>query len=340
MSSKGTTLEDDTGVEDTKVIDEDTLVNAAKELHDAALKKAKKERLRQIAQSTRVGPHGEPMGNTSDKKGIRSESEIEDDLEPVVDWFKEYLKPDPNKFEPVIEKINKVETAFGNDDKGYANADLEALDTAKNEMQSWSGDLSDKFTRSYLEPAPIVAKNQGAIATNLRFNLAATKAIYMAGRQDALEIAKKGKEAIDAISDCDGAALKIALAIALGLLGPAGVLLSGASTAVKLVHATIQSAGGSGSGFVKEGKEVELGGDDVKEVIANVKDALKKIDERIQKEEDHVTEQLTKVNDTLGDLYSDHSTQSPIVSAAPPMKGLDGKEITAEFYKPAIGANN
>lgn len=275
----------------TDNITDEAIIDKAQELHDKAYDKAVYER--DEANGVHANQNNPEVLIFNDGP---TDDEIREKLSWVVDRFRETLKPFPRDFDPLIDKIKAIETAFGQEEDSFGDPDLGMIETSANYMAQWEGALSTNFNEKFLGPMPIIAANHGKLASYLRDHAEKMKSIYESGRQDALNIAEKGVEAIDAINDSNGKDLMIALAvlIAAGTLAGPALGVASAPLAVQLANAAVIAGSVLGGPFVEKGEEVPLGGDTVEEVMNNVRDALDASAKRIFEEEGYLLDALKK----------------------------------------------
>ncbi|GAA4896518.1 hypothetical protein LX16_1349 [Stackebrandtia albiflava] len=303
-------------------ITDEAILDAAHELRRKAIEKAKDERDDNRPSASMTQWTGRGPGP--------SDEYIEEQAEWIVDAFRKYLKPFPRDFDPIIEKMKSVEAAFGEEDDSFGNPDLGMIEVSANYLAQWEGALAISLRENFLGPFPVIAANHGKLASYLRLHMQMMKSIYESGRQDALDIAEKGQEAIDAITDCKGSDLKILLAVLIAAGTLMGPVLGAAQAALsaQLFNASIIAGSVLGGPFVKEGPTVPLGGDTVEEVMDNVREALNKIGERLAEEEGHLLEALKKTQGEVSDVVSLNMEEATPLLLMPPKIITDPGDYT------------
>ncbi|MFD0560152.1 hypothetical protein FB566_4146 [Stackebrandtia endophytica] len=266
------------------------ITEAAKEVVDAARKKVTAE----AAQRKKGGGFGSNLGpGLSEQLTDADRAAIEEGLSWIVERFETYHTPHPKEFDLLIEKMDIVAAAFGKSDKGFAETDLGMITVAQEYVSEWDGALATNFSENFLSKMPIVMENQGLLARLLHNEMLKTKAMYETRRKNAVDIANDAVKAIEAINESKGIGLKVALAVIISV----GTFMTLGTGTFAMVGAAAVSGATIGGPFIPEDKEkVPLGADTVEEVLDNLREALKKLDEKVDEQENTLIEAMERTD--------------------------------------------
>ncbi|HZE39033.1 MAG TPA: hypothetical protein VE172_09515 [Stackebrandtia sp.] len=291
---------------------DDDLDKAVDDLLDALVRAARLE------YNSKPVPTGPPTTDTDAKDP--TDEEILSHFDWVKPTFEEFGKPVPSDFDPLIKKMKQVEVMFGTSEDVSGDTRLENIDTAKNYIQaSWRGMFGTALVEDFFSPLELVRANHGVMAACLRKNAEAMRAVYANGRTAALDIAKKGTTALDAIRPDTATGLAVFLGVATAVQSLLVPLLP-SKLSVQIASAVISGGLGTAGKFTPDKtEEVELGAAYVWGVMDNVKKALEKARKNIEADEQRIIKALNTTDDTVNKLMQrdDQTTGVPVFANRP-----------------------
>lgn len=304
-------------------IADEAILEAAQELHDKAFDMAVYER--DEAKNAILVDGGQDLGYDPP-----TDEEIREQLEWVVGRFREFLSPCPRDFDQLIAKVKKIEAAFGADADVPGGTAAGVLADSTRQLGGWDGELAKNLTENFLRPMPVIAANQGKLASYLRDHAEKMQSVYECGRQNALTIAKRGIEALDAITICRSTDLMIALAALIAakpLPGP--VLTAATSMVVQLTNAGVVAGSDIGGPFAEQDDKLPIGGDTVEQVMDHVWDALNTSRKRIFEEEGYLMDALKQTERAVLPAASGRTDNgTALLPMRPKISGATDEEIT------------
>lgn len=317
---------------------DDTVWKKRQDFEDAVYAKARE--LFQAARERSGNDNNMGYNPLDDEDRAPKREEIKEGLKWLDDMLEDFLKPDPEVFEPLIEDTAKVRDLFGVEGADHNEfmpggvGDLNDLNLAMTEIKTWRGAFSDSLASDFLMPMGDVTGNHGLIAKVLNLNVIAMQAAYIHVRNQTMDTLDKGITAIEAISDSKGITLDMILGILTSAVSMAVPLLP-STKGIQLGAAALTTALGYGKDAATEEKEEEpvpLGADTIPEVVDNVKKAMEKVKENRTTDEDNIIKACTDSEDAIQKRFEmDDDAPNPVF---PPRPSIQGHPNPSSGLKP------
>lgn len=246
-----------------------------------------------------------------------------DDIDEVRGYFDKFFDPQPADFDALIDRMTTIEENLGVSEDVGGDTRLESIDTAKNAVQHWHGRFATNLAEHYLAPLEQIRVNHGRVAACLRGNAEALREVYANGRRNAVQTARNGAVAAEAVTVSKGADLAVFYQVALGLV-PFVTPMLPATIGVQLATAAITTGLSAAKTTLPEETEVPLGADTLEGVLDNVRTALDRAWKIRRDDEDRARDAIRDSEATVREqLSKPGSTKAPMVPDRPDIVGAD-----------------
>ncbi|MHA6802150.1 hypothetical protein [Salinifilum ghardaiensis] len=204
-----------------------------------------------------------------------------------------------------------------------ANKDLQAIETAGDDLNGWSGAAAHAFKANFLDPFPAVATNQFLVLGIMKGAVEADQELWRRTETDILDIANQTLRALDNVGSCGKSDFEFTLSVASAVAAIGAIPFTGGASAA---FAAVGAASAVGGAAQKGYEAVKGSGGSAEQVVNSMKSAIDKLTEHIREKQGEITKAL---NGYAGEVGQQNRPNSPFVSPRPELAGIEGEALTS-----------